>query len=799
MKKSFLKVIFTFLAASAGIGTAHAEVLLNEDFSYPGDELRGQGGWIRYTNKSEAPIQLSTKALSYKGYAEATGKSAALAGNSNSYDERVAHLFTLDEENNGITSGEVYLSALINVEEASGGHVYFLSFINGNYKAPADGESFGSELGRVFICPGSEVGTFKLGMSKNGANSTNTSSDLLLNKTHLIVLKYTFVDGTTNDIFSVWVDPADLSEESAAQMTQTNTADIGTRGMRGVALLQCGTSLKQAPKLLVDQLRVATSWAELFGGEGGGEEPEQPEQPGDAAITVSSPGIDFGYTVQGTPVEKSITVSGTGLTGDITASVSSSDFKLSSSTIAKDEAASGATVTVTYSASKAGTATGTITFSTAGAEDVTVSLKGEAQKVTTLAMSTAIINQPADNGELYRYTQKATVTYVDAAKSRVYAQDIVGGLCVDFSYMDGVPLAVGDVFNNVLCYITKEQGVPYLLAIDNVTKTGTGSKSPTEVSAAALLQDPESYIHRLVTLSDDVLFEGVSEGDTFKASAVRGTSGENPVTVLPFAGTDLIGTAIPQRAAVTGISRSLSIASIGPRGAADVVSRGETAEEALEVTYENILADNPGEVGAAKDFARCIVNATALTAPVEVYLTGANRTMFDIDVTTIPAGTGTTVVTISYKPTAIGKHTGRINFESAANPLLNTGSNFTAMAIDPATPPTVSTDASELTPFAAAVGQTQEQSIVVKTSCLPDYGSARIIEPTGAFRISSTSLLRDGDNRVTITFAPRTEGTFTDVIEISAPFGNTDTVTVTGTSGGDIPVTPEGDSPFVLD
>lgn len=470
---------------------------------------------MRYFNKYDAPIQLNSKALSYVGYAGASGKSVALAGNSNASDERLAHLFPLDEANKGIVSGDVYLSALINVEEA-GNNAYSISFLGANYKAPADGESFGVPLGAIFLLEGDDAGTFKLGMAKSYTKAVNSFGSFELNKTHLVVMKYTFVDGSANDVFSVWVNPSDFSVEGTPDLTMNTTTDININngGMQGIALAQSGTSLKSAPKLLVDQLRVATTWAELFGGEGGGEEPEQPEQPGDAAITVSAPGIDFEYTIQGAPVEKTLTVSGTGLTGDITASVSSSDFKLSTNTIAKADAEAGATITVTYTAAKAGAATGSVTFRTAGAEDVVVSLKGEAQKVTTLAMSTAIINQNADDGELYRYTQKATVTYVDAAKSRVYAQDIVGGLCIDFSYMDGVPLAVGDVFNNVLCYITKEQGVPYLLAIANVAKTGSGTKSPTEVSAASLLQDPESYIHRLVTLTDDVLFEGVNEGDT---------------------------------------------------------------------------------------------------------------------------------------------------------------------------------------------------------------------------------------------------------------------------------------------
>ena len=63
MNKSFLKVLFTFLAASATIGSAHADVLLNEDFNYPAGALYNQGGWMRFGTKTEAPLQLSDKAL----------------------------------------------------------------------------------------------------------------------------------------------------------------------------------------------------------------------------------------------------------------------------------------------------------------------------------------------------------------------------------------------------------------------------------------------------------------------------------------------------------------------------------------------------------------------------------------------------------------------------------------------------------------------------------------------------------------------------------------------------------------
>ena len=43
-------------------------------------------------------------------------------------------------------------------------------------------------------------------MSKNGANPTTTSADIALNTTHLVVMKYTFVEGSKNDVFSVFED-----------------------------------------------------------------------------------------------------------------------------------------------------------------------------------------------------------------------------------------------------------------------------------------------------------------------------------------------------------------------------------------------------------------------------------------------------------------------------------------------------------------------------------------------------------------------------------------------------------------
>lgn len=780
-------VIIGLAAGIMAAPSARAELLLTENFDYPAGNLYGQGEWMSQgTNNVNNPIQLVEPALTYPGYIDTpTGLSAEVAGEDLA-NQRCVKLFR--ENGNGITSGPVYISFLANVKSADD-KVYFFSLMGGQKKGLVDGACGTNDIGRLFAY--SENGQTYLGISKNAA-APSASYEINLNTTYLVVCKYNVIDGTGNDTWEVWVNPSmDAEGESDIQGDAKKADASATYGVLAVQLRQGSTASAVAPDVLVDGIRVATTWAELFG-----DQPVTPPDPpvGDAAITVNPSEVDFGYTLQGIPAPGSVTVKGTGLTEAVAVSVTG-DFEAGVASISADDAAAGYTLNLTYKATQAGDATGSLTLSSAGAEDVTVALKGNASDVNTIPMASQIVNLPASEETMYRYTGKATVTYVDGTK--VYAQDMTGALCLDFAYLEATDLVVGDIVTDVLCTVSKTMNVPYLMVLNPaVTKTGTGSKSPLEVSAAEILSQPEMYIHRLVTLSDDVVFDAVDEGATFSANR-RGTSGETAVTVMPFAGTDLATTAVPAQAKVTGIVRSMSIVSISPRSSADIVVPEE--DPALDVAVEKLFeADEFGMVGQPKPFGRFTVTTTALKSPVQVYLTGANRDQFSIDVEEIPAGTGTTVVTLTYAPTAIGKHTCRINFD--AIPVeLSTGAQFTAMAIDPDNLPSVTVDASALTDFVAAVGSTHEQTVEVITANAPDFGSARIVDASGNFRINSTTLLKSGTTRIVITYVPREEGEHSDNIEFSVPGGDAFMLHVSGsTDGGDKPQPKEGDD-FPLD
>lgn len=794
--KQFGFAALTALAALAAPPAMNADVLLTEDFSYPaGSYLYGQGDWLQVSTNANAPIQVGTPSLSYPGYADAAGGAVTLAG-TNSADQKLFKMFA--DNDAPVKSGAVYYSALINMQSVND-DVYFLAFGGGAKTQIADQKS-PSEYARIFACKGSTDGKFQLGMSKNAANPTVRSADLNFNETYLVVLKYEFVPGTTNDKVTFWVNP--VAEADAAVGTTTANGDPSeTYGLQAFELRQGGSGSKACPTVTVDAVRVATTWADLFGGNaGGGEDPEPPVTPSDATIALSQSELVFDPTIQGFPVSATVNVKTTGATAPVSIA-GLTNFTAEPATLTADEANAGADVTFTFKATKGGNFTETATFSTTGAQDVTLTLKAQATAVTTIPMSTQIINLPADGEELYNYTGTATVTHIDAANRRVYAQDMTGALCVDYSFVDGeLPVKVGDKFKNQLCAIVTELNVPYLLALNAPTVSGTGSKEPLTVAPTDFKTSLENYIHRLVTV-ENVDFSALPAGTLFTAKGVKGVAAGVEVTVLPFAGSDLIGKPVPASSPVTGISRSMSGITISPRSAADVVIAETPAPEEASLTLatEQVMAPASfASINQPTVFARVKATATALKAPVQVFLTGANAAMFSIDVEEIAAGSSETVVTITYLPTAIGKHTARLNFDSSDTSVA-TGVQFTAMAIDPENPPVVSADVAALTPFTAAVNGTQEQSVTVATANLPDYGAARVVNPSGAFRINSTTLLKSGNTTLKITFNPKAAGTFTDEIELAAPGGNTVKFTVTGTATGDAPVEDKQGDSFPLD
>lgn len=787
---------------------ASAEVIFTETFDYPAGNLYGNPGWLQ-SNNNENPIQVTSTALSLDGFA--SGNSVKLTPVSNQ-DQDVLKPFYAANSNGtytAITDGTVYAAMLINVQSVTDLRYVTAFGTTNSSNTIKDGASLTGPYGVTFIGPGSTAGKFVFGISKNTSlsSATNYNTELDCGTTYLVVLKYTAIPDIKNDTYQAWVNPvAGGTEPATADISADTSMGDPSRGVAAFAICQYTTgmdaSLKKCPEMLVGPIRLATSWDELWS-EGGGTTPDPVDK---GEITVGKLSLPSGFALyQYQKYTTTVKVKAQGITEDIAISGNSS-VKPAVTAIPAAEAcsAAGYDLTLTLDATAGTEINETLAF-TSGETTASLAVKADVYPANTLASFRFISTiQPY---ETYYFSGKATVTFVDAANKKLYLQDVVGGMALDYSMMtslDAAPFKLGDQLTKLYIMGAEPEttgGQPgcMLLAyygadgIEYGTVSATDqAKEPLELTLADLNDNRDMYLNRLVKVND-VTF--AAAGSKFSTVGTDITSGDATGKVRAFAGTDIAGTAIPETAkAVIGISTSPSTTMISMRSLADLIA-SPADEEKLEVTEELLVdANEYYPVNVATPFAKFTVKAQNLAKAAAIYVTGKDRSHFSADLAEIPAGTGEYVITVSFKPTSIGRKQGNLMIETS-NTELTYNKGFAAQAYDPDNLPVFTVDNSAVTEFSAKVGETHEQTVTINATGLLDYGSIRVLgQGNGAFRIGSTMFLKDGQTALKVTFVPTAEGTFTEVIEFSAAKAETKTITVTGkTAGGASAGDKEGD------
>lgn len=376
--------------------------LLTDDFSAvsPPYALTTQG-WAAHSGAGTNSIQASAPNLVYVGL-PTTGGSVALTTSGEDVNRALSTT---------VNSGSVYASMLVNVSVAQAAGDYFFHL---------GGATIGSTFNnRVFVR--STTGGFQLGLTKGNETPTYGATVYSLNTTYLIVLKYTLVSGTANDVSNLFVEPALGQTEPTATLTQSSTAtDLTTVGT--VALRQ-GTAAN-APTLRVDYLRVGTTWASVTGG-------NATTGPSLVATPTTITGLT---TTQGTPsAERTYTLTASGLTGDVTVSASANLEVAASSggsfgpSLTVPVATTQSVVFVRVSGSApAGSVSGTIS-NVSGSLSANVAVSGVVNSTVTgpIAISTArgLAGQSV--------TVQGRVTSTIYVGSRIfYVQDATGGIAV---------------------------------------------------------------------------------------------------------------------------------------------------------------------------------------------------------------------------------------------------------------------------------------------------------------------------------------------------------------------------------
>jgi len=254
MKKLYL--LITLFSTGYFFGQTN---YLVDNFDYTSGTLLTANGWTAHSGGTTNAVAVNTGGLSWATYIGSGVGNAALVNNTG---QDVNKPLAAD-----ITDGSVYASFLFKpsaaITSTATGN-YFFHF--GKYTTPNTALSTAFRA-RTFVLQGTDSATqFKLGLNFNAStyiSPSNVTGDLDITKTYLVVLKYTFVDGTLNDSVSLFVfaEGDAISSEPATPTLGPFTA-TGAPLADDADLFQC-VALRQGSlgqNAIVDGIYVRKVW-----------------------------------------------------------------------------------------------------------------------------------------------------------------------------------------------------------------------------------------------------------------------------------------------------------------------------------------------------------------------------------------------------------------------------------------------------------------------------------------------------------------------------------------------------------
>lgn len=405
--------------------TASAETYLAETFDYVEGNLYGNGKWVKYGKKTTAPIQVAKSPLTFAGYQDnAAGKAVRLTKESGEYCQMLFR-----DKGTDAAKGTVYYSALVNVSELPSGSrtAAFMALTGANsLDATKFGDAEAGSEGAGLFAQASGEG-FKLGVSRNVANLGNVKTSVAwadkecaIGETYLVVVKYEIIDGADNDRISLWVNPAKGDAEPAASVVAEEECSESLADVRGIELRQGSSSVAKTPVAVIDEVRVASTWNEIF-------TPAKADAVETPEITITDMSVDFGKVYKGLTYTKTINVKGKNLKGDISLSLPvSGEVTVSATTVAKADAESenGCDVVLTLAVDNTAMTSDKIVYAADGAQSRTQIV--EWRPIETISVNSFKELFDEDNismTTLYVYKGEATVTAIDSNFYTFYAQD----------------------------------------------------------------------------------------------------------------------------------------------------------------------------------------------------------------------------------------------------------------------------------------------------------------------------------------------------------------------------------------
>lgn len=601
-----MKKLLLFCAATMAMAlTASAETYLAESFDYAEGNLYGNGKWVKYGKKTTAPIQVAKSPLTFAGYQDnAAGKAVRLTKESGEYCQMLFR-----DKGTDAAKGTVYYSALVNVSELPSGSrtAAFMALTGANsLDATKFGDAEAGSEGAGLFAQASGEG-FKLGVSRNVANLGNVKTSVVwadeecaIGTTYLVVVKYEIIDGADNDRISLWVNPAKGDAEPAASVVAEEECSESLADVRGIELRQGSSSVAKTPVAVIDEVRVASTWNEIF-------TPAKADAEETPEITITDMSVNFGKVYKGLTYTKTINVKGKNLKGDISLSLPvSGEVTVSATTVAKADAESenGCDVVLTLAVDNTAMTSDKIVYAADGAQSRTQIV--EWRPIETISVNSFKELFDEDNismTTLYVYKGEATVTAIDSNFYTFYAQDSQSAAEVrsasgcGYEEVDLTKVKQGDNITDIVGNVifSDDGGIDFVpVAADAWRVVSEGNVVEPKVLTFEQIHAAEAcdVIFQLVTVKDvkfDEKYGNYPDPDyygkfnvPFHLVSDKTRSGE----LWYFRGTDIYNSStngyFDKVWTVTGICYYITpVATVAPRSLADFVVQPEGAVDSI--------------------------------------------------------------------------------------------------------------------------------------------------------------------------------------------------------------------------
>lgn len=239
-----MKKLYTLLFLSS---LSYAQVSLPhyDGFDYTaGQALQTQTGWTLLNSGDD--LSITANSLSYSGLQASTGNKVVFDGAGIDAGKD----FTSQTANTTYFSILINITDLTNATSATGG--YQFGFVQGT----------SSNFGATIWIKNVDNNTYSIGINPRttAANTVYAPTNYSINQTYLVVGSYTFVDGATNDIVNLWINPVPGDVEPTPTATATNTGTDLTSVSR--FLVRQGNAT-DTPFIQFDELRIGSTWASV--------------------------------------------------------------------------------------------------------------------------------------------------------------------------------------------------------------------------------------------------------------------------------------------------------------------------------------------------------------------------------------------------------------------------------------------------------------------------------------------------------------------------------------------------------